>query len=73
MTEHLTFDEMIKYVTIDKLDDEALSFITEKNVHLKECKECAKRIDKLQELCADLLPEEIRLLGGFEEEKEITM
>ena len=71
MADHLTFDEMLKYVTIDKLDNEYLLFIAEKNIHLKECRECAERIDKLQALCDELLPEEILMLGGFEEEKEM--
>lgn len=71
MANHLTFDEMLKYVTIDKLDNESLLFIAEKNIHLKECKECAERIDKLQALCDELLPEEISLLGDLEKEEEL--
>lgn len=47
---HLTIEEIVKYVTANKVDIETLSLLSDVNAHLRECEECKKKIDAYQTL-----------------------
>ena len=45
---HLTVDEMISFVSINKLDDGSLELAAKVNAHIWECEECRNRVDAFQ-------------------------
>ena len=45
---HLTVDEIISFVSINKLDDESLELAAKVNAHIWECGGCRNRVDAYQ-------------------------
>lgn len=41
---HLTFDEMVEYVSLSKLDEEALLLASKVDTHIRECDECLELV-----------------------------
>lgn len=45
---HLTTEEIIEFVSLEKLDDKAFTLITKVNDHIRECNECRKNVSAFQ-------------------------
>lgn len=57
--EHLTVDEMIRFVSLTEMNPEAVELAASVNRHIRGCKDCLKRVrafqliyDEFTELCA---------------------
>jgi hypothetical protein len=46
--EHLSVDEMIRFVSLSSLDDESMEFAETVNRHIRECDECRKKVYSFQ-------------------------
>lgn len=53
---HLTKNEIMKFVSFNRLDAASLEFAGKVNTHLRECPECRKRVIAYQKI-NDLLTE----------------
>ena len=72
---HLTVDEMIDFVSFNKLDNESLALAAKVNAHIFECADCRKKISAFQTVYDELIKmgekENIsELVGKRFEEKE---
>ena len=47
-TEHLTVEEMIDFVSINKLDEKSVSLAAKVNAHMMQCSECRKTVAAYQ-------------------------
>ena len=47
---HLSVEEMIDFVSFDKLNSESLEFAAKINAHIFNCDECRKKIEAFQTL-----------------------
>ncbi|MBQ8058113.1 MAG: hypothetical protein IJ275_07270 [Ruminococcus sp.] len=47
---HLTIDEIKKFVSINKMDDESMSLASKVNLHILKCDKCLKVVEAYQEL-----------------------
>ena len=45
---HLTVDEMIDFVSFNKLDSESLALASKVNAHIFECRACRKKVESFQ-------------------------
>lgn len=55
---HLTFDEIVDFVSFERLDDNSLNLASVVNGHICECQECFDIVKSLQ-----LIYEEFETLG----------
>ncbi len=55
---HLTVDEMIDFVSINKLDTESLSLAKRVNSHIMKCEECRTKLSAFQTLYDKMLSSE---------------
>ncbi len=46
--EHLTVDEIIDFVSFDKINPETLAFASKVNTHMRACNECMQRVRAFQ-------------------------
>ncbi len=44
MTEHLSAEQIIEFVSIDELTEETMAKMNAVNAHIYQCEECAKRV-----------------------------
>ena len=45
---HLTVDEMIDFVSFNKMDNESLALAAKVNAHIFECNACRKKVEAFQ-------------------------
>ena len=45
---HLTSDEIINYVSAEKIDDDFLKLADTVNLHIEQCDECLKKVRAFQ-------------------------
>ncbi|MBQ4556449.1 MAG: hypothetical protein IJA60_02225 [Clostridia bacterium] len=55
--EHLNFENVIEFVSFDKLNDESIKKSAEVNAHLAECEACRKIVRAAQLLYDEMLSE----------------
>ena len=55
---HLTVDEIITFVSMEKLDTEGIELLKKVNEHIRECPECMRKVqayqlvyDELETMC----------------------
>ena len=53
MEEHISFEELSKFVWIERVNAETLALSLRVNRHLVQCKECSRRVEKLQQIYDD--------------------
>lgn len=62
--EHLSIEEIIKYITLNKVDRESLDLLSKVNGHIRNCPSCKEKV-----ISYETLNDEIRkkiLENGFE-------
>lgn len=52
---HLTVDEMIDFVSFNKLDSESLALAAKVNAHIFECHTCRKKVEVFQMIYDELV------------------
>lgn len=52
---HLTIDEMIDFVSFNKLDSESLALASKVNAHIFECDICRKKVEAFQIIYDELV------------------
>lgn len=52
---HLTVDEMIDFVSINKLDDESLKLASVVSAHILQCDICRKKVEAFQIVYDELI------------------
>lgn len=52
---HLTVDEMIDFVSFNKLDSESLALASKVNAHIFECHTCRKKVESFQIIYDELV------------------
>ena len=45
---HLTVDEIIEFVSVENLSDEAINVIAKVNTHISKCDECREKVQAYQ-------------------------
>ncbi len=46
--EHLSIEEIIKYVTADKVDNETLNLLSKVNGHIRNCQLCREKVESYE-------------------------
>lgn len=49
--EHLTIEEIIDFVSFNKLNDESISLAKKVNLHILKCDECREKVAAYQTIC----------------------
>lgn len=52
---HLTNDEILNYVSFDTLDDENMKLASDVVLHIRQCKECLKKVNAFQNIYFQML------------------
>lgn len=55
--EHLTIEEIIKYVTASRVDGETLKLLSKANGHIRNCTLCKEKIDSYETINDELKKE----------------
>lgn len=63
---HLTVDEMIDFVSFNKLDSESLALASKVNAHIFDCHTCRKKVESFQ-----IIYDELVKLGRRDEFKSL--
>lgn len=63
---HLTVDEMIDFVSFNKLDSESLALASKVNAHIFECEICRKKVEAFQ-----IIYDELVKMGRNEEFRSV--
>lgn len=64
---HLTVDEMIDFVSFNKLDSESLALASKVNAHIFECHTCRKKVEAFQ-----IIYDELVKMGRKEEFRSVV-
>ena len=52
--EHLSIEEIIKYVTVTTVDKETLELLSKVNGHIRNCSSCKEKIDSYESINDEL-------------------
>ena len=63
---HLTVDEMIDFVSFNKLDSESLALASKVNAHIFKCEICRKKVEAFQ-----IIYDELVKMGRKEEFRSV--
>ena len=53
MEEHISFEELSKFVWMERVNTETLALSLRVNCHLVQCRECSRRVEQLQKIHDD--------------------
>ena len=53
MDEHISLEDLVKFIWMDSLDPENMELSMKVNCHLIQCEECARRAEQLQKMHED--------------------
>ena len=48
--EHLSVEEIIKYVTVNNVDKETLDLLSKVNGHIRNCSSCKEKVDSYESI-----------------------
>ncbi|MBR0536228.1 MAG: hypothetical protein IIX14_07630 [Clostridia bacterium] len=46
--QHLSTEDIIRYITVGKLSEEDLEVISRVNLHIRDCRECAEKVEAFE-------------------------
>lgn len=52
--EHLSVEEIIKYVTVNNVDKETLDLLSKVNGHIRNCSSCKEKVDSYESINDEL-------------------
>lgn len=52
--EHLSIEEIIKYVTVNNVDKETLDLLSKVNGHIRSCSSCKEKVDSYESINDEL-------------------